>query len=53
LAIRKIIGLAKPGDQVWILGKGHEDYQLLGDRTIHFDDYEIAQAAIAERYSNG
>ncbi|HEX3044050.1 MAG TPA: UDP-N-acetylmuramoyl-L-alanyl-D-glutamate--2,6-diaminopimelate ligase [Bacillota bacterium] len=53
-AIRKIIRLAQPEDQIWILGKGHENYQEFADhRTIHFDDYEIAQAAIAERYTNG
>ncbi|MCL6589427.1 MAG: UDP-N-acetylmuramoyl-L-alanyl-D-glutamate--2,6-diaminopimelate ligase [Firmicutes bacterium] len=53
-AIRKIIGLAQPGDQVWILGKGHENYQEFADhRTIHFDDYELARKIIAERQSNG
>ncbi len=50
-AIKKVIGLAETGDQVWIVGKGHEDYQELADRKIHFDDREIARAALEERYS--
>ena len=42
-AIRRGIELAGAGDIVLIAGKGHEDYQLLGDKTIHFDDVEIAE----------
>ncbi|MGD9519115.1 MAG: UDP-N-acetylmuramoyl-L-alanyl-D-glutamate--2,6-diaminopimelate ligase, partial [Armatimonadota bacterium] len=48
-AIHRAIDLAQPGDVVVIAGKGHEDYQLLGDRTIHFDDREEARAAILAR----
>ena len=47
-AIRKIIKLAQPGDLVIIAGKGHENYQIFKDRTIHFDDREVAQAALEE-----
>ena len=32
---------------VVIAGKGHENYQIFKDRTIHFDDAETAAAAIA------
>ena len=32
---------AKPDDTIMLLGKGHEDYQILKDRTISFDEREI------------
>ena len=32
--------IAQPDDIVLIAGKGHEDYQILKDKTIHFDDRE-------------
>ena len=41
-AIREALTLAQPGDIVVIAGKGHEDYQIFADRTIHFDDREVA-----------
>ena len=47
-AIRRAIALAKPGDIVLVAGKGHEDYQILKDRTIHFDDREEARKALKE-----
>ena len=47
-AIKRAISLAKPGDTVLIAGKGHEDYQIFADRTIHFDDAEQAAKAVAE-----
>ncbi len=43
-AISLGIKIAKPGDCVLIAGKGHETYQIIGDRTIPFDDrVEVAQ----------
>ncbi|MEA4882931.1 MAG: UDP-N-acetylmuramoyl-L-alanyl-D-glutamate--2,6-diaminopimelate ligase [Clostridia bacterium] len=47
-AIRTAIGWARRGDVVLIAGKGHETYQIFRDRTIHFDDREVARAAIRE-----
>ena len=47
-AIRLAIAEARPDDLVLIAGKGHEDYQIFADRTIHFDDREVAEAAIHE-----
>jgi UDP-N-acetylmuramoyl-L-alanyl-D-glutamate--2,6-diaminopimelate ligase len=49
LAIDLAISLAKAGDTVVIAGKGHEDYQILGEQTIHFDDREEARRALRER----
>ena len=37
-AIERAIGFARAGDAVIIAGKGHEDYQLIGGRRIHFND---------------
>ena len=45
-AIALAVGRAKPGDTVVIAGKGHEDYQILGDTTIHFSDVEVASEEI-------
>ncbi len=45
-AILKAVAAASAGDIVLIAGKGHEDYQILKDRTIHFDDRETAAEAI-------
>jgi UDP-N-acetylmuramoyl-L-alanyl-D-glutamate--2,6-diaminopimelate ligase len=42
-AIRVALEEAKVGDIVLVAGKGHETYQVLKDRTIHFDDRETAR----------
>ena len=47
-AIRMAVEAAGPGDIVLIAGKGHEKEQVLRDRTIPFDDAEVAAAAIGE-----
>ena len=47
-AIRSAIRLAETGDVVLIAGKGHEDYQVIGRRKIHFDDREEAVNALKE-----
>lgn len=46
LAIRKALSLAKRGDIVAIAGKGHERYQILKERAIHFDDLEEVKACL-------
>ena len=45
-AIRRAIEEAREGDVVLIAGKGHEPYQVLKDRTIHFDDREVAREVL-------
>lgn len=48
-AIDQAIQQARAGDLVVIAGKGHEKYQVIGDRTLPFDDVEIARAALGRR----
>jgi UDP-N-acetylmuramoyl-L-alanyl-D-glutamate--2,6-diaminopimelate ligase len=50
-AIEKAIKDARPGDLILLAGKGHEKYQVIGDREIPFDDVEVARAALARRRS--
>jgi UDP-N-acetylmuramoyl-L-alanyl-D-glutamate--2,6-diaminopimelate ligase len=45
-AIGLAIASARPGDCVAVLGKGHEDYQVLGTRTVPFDDRVVARDAL-------
>jgi UDP-N-acetylmuramoyl-L-alanyl-D-glutamate--2,6-diaminopimelate ligase len=47
-AIRLALEAAKPGDVVLLAGKGHEKEQILADRTIHFDDAEVALSILAK-----
>jgi len=52
-AIELAVNLATSGDLVYIGGKGHEDYQILADRTIHFDDKEEVLRALEKRKQLG
>ena len=45
-AIFRAIEIAEPGDSVLIAGKGHEDYQLVGDKVLDFDDRVVAREAL-------
>jgi UDP-N-acetylmuramoyl-L-alanyl-D-glutamate--2,6-diaminopimelate ligase len=45
-AIRAALHEAKAGDIVILAGKGHETYQVLKDRVIHFDDREVARKVL-------
>lgn len=42
-AIEKALDMAAKGDVVLIAGKGHEDYQIFRERTVHFDDFEVVR----------
>jgi UDP-N-acetylmuramoyl-L-alanyl-D-glutamate--2,6-diaminopimelate ligase len=48
-AIELAIDGARPGDVVLVAGKGHEDYQIVGQEKRPFDDRAIARAALATR----
>ncbi len=47
-AIRLALHAAMPGDVVLIAGKGHEREQILADRTVPFDDAQVARSALNE-----
>lgn len=49
LALEMAIDEAKEGDIVLLAGKGHENYQILRDRTFEFDDREKARAILRRR----
>ena len=51
-AIRTAVRLARPGDILLIAGKGHEDYQIVGTKKMHFDDREVAREAIQQLRKN-
>ncbi len=48
-AVQKAVELARPADVILLAGKGHEKYQVIGDRSLAFDDVVVAQAALARR----
>jgi len=47
-AIREAIQSANEGDIVLLAGKGHEDYQQIGDERIHFSDREVVTEVLGE-----
>ncbi len=48
-AIASALAMAHPSDSVLIAGKGHEDYQIFADKTVHFDDREVALEELRAR----
>ncbi len=45
-AIMETVKKAKAGDVVLVAGKGHEDYQILGEERVHFSDAEIVKQSL-------
>ncbi|HWI54287.1 MAG TPA: UDP-N-acetylmuramoyl-L-alanyl-D-glutamate--2,6-diaminopimelate ligase [Desulfobacteria bacterium] len=45
-AIGYAVKMAQPGDVVLVAGKGHETYQIVGDKVNHFDDREEVSNAL-------
>jgi UDP-N-acetylmuramoyl-L-alanyl-D-glutamate--2,6-diaminopimelate ligase len=52
-AIVRALEMAGPGDAVVIAGKGHETYQVLRDRTIPFDDRQVAREVLTRLARSG
>jgi len=52
-AVEIALDEARPGDIVLLAGKGHETYQVLRDRTIDFDDREVARRILRARGYTG
>lgn len=49
-AIALALKQAAPGDSILIAGKGHEDYQLVGDKVLSFDDTLVAQEELEKLF---
>jgi len=52
-AIQAGILAARPGDIVLIAGKGHETYQIVGEKTIPFDDQVVARSVLSRLTKEG
>jgi UDP-N-acetylmuramoyl-L-alanyl-D-glutamate--2,6-diaminopimelate ligase len=52
-AIERALSLARPGDSVILAGKGHEEVQIVGDRTIPFNDRRVTADWIQRHRSGG
>lgn len=50
-AVRHAIEVAEPGDVILFAGKGHEDYQIIGNEKYPHSDAEIALAAAREKFN--
>jgi UDP-N-acetylmuramoyl-L-alanyl-D-glutamate--2,6-diaminopimelate ligase len=48
MAIKYALDMAQKDDVIIVAGKGHENYQIFKDRTIHFDDVEIVKNFLQE-----
>lgn len=45
-AIARALNIAEEGDIVLIAGKGHEDYQVLGDQRVEFDERTVVRKVL-------
>jgi UDP-N-acetylmuramoyl-L-alanyl-D-glutamate--2,6-diaminopimelate ligase len=52
-AIHFAIANAAPGDVILIAGKGHENYQIIGEQSLPFDDVLVATSALQSRQWKG
>lgn len=42
-AIERALSVAEPGDTLLIAGKGHEDYQIIGQEKRPFSDQQVVR----------
>lgn len=52
-AIKEAMKMAQKDDVIVVAGKGHEDYQILKDKVIPFDEREVIAEIIKELYEDG
>jgi UDP-N-acetylmuramoyl-L-alanyl-D-glutamate--2,6-diaminopimelate ligase len=52
-AIEAAVAWGRAGDVVVIAGKGHETYQIIGTKSLDFDDREVARTALRARGGAG
>ncbi|MDR1821633.1 MAG: UDP-N-acetylmuramoyl-L-alanyl-D-glutamate--2,6-diaminopimelate ligase [Oscillospiraceae bacterium] len=50
-AIRYGVSILQPSDTLMLLGKGHEDYIIIGKEKRHFDEREVVADALEEFFS--
>lgn len=48
-AIEQALSLGARGDYILVAGKGHEDYQIIKDKVLHFDDAEVIQEILHKK----
>ena len=48
-AIEQALSLSAKGDYILVAGKGHEDYQIIKDQILHFDDAEVIQEILQKK----
>jgi UDP-N-acetylmuramoyl-L-alanyl-D-glutamate--2,6-diaminopimelate ligase len=52
-AIAHVISCAQSGDVILVAGKGHEDYQIIGNEKISFSDSQHIQDQLRLRQKSG
>jgi len=50
-ALKKAVELCSPDDILLIAGKGHENYQIIGNEKIPYNDKEVVIKILTEKYS--
>jgi len=51
-AINYAIANMQPGDTLLIAGKGHEKYQIIGDKSLPFDEHQIVKEIVSQNGSH-